>query len=99
MKSGYVQVKYETTQFSKLFKISYQVSLKKLITIRCFHIINYSICAPTFTSSDWSTHVLIISYVTKVMWYALEDYASEGKTQPKTWGTNWLINTLFYINS
>ena len=30
-------------------------------------IVNYSICAPTFTSSDWSTHVFVIGYVTNVM--------------------------------
>ena len=37
------------------------------------------ICAPTFTSSDWSTSVFVM------MQHASKIYASEGKTEIKSW--------------
>ena len=48
------------------------------------------ICAPTFTSSDWSIHVFVIGRVTNVMQHASEIYASEGKTEAKRWGHNFI---------
>ena len=54
-----------------------------------FSIYSLSICAPTFTSSDWSTHVFVIGQVINVM-----SYASEAKAEAKSWrgrGTNLLI--------
>ena len=35
--------------------------------VNVWHIVNLSICAPSFTSSDWSTHVFAIRNVTNVI--------------------------------
>ena len=43
-------------------------------------------CTPTFTSSDWSTHVFVIGHITSVMLRASKIYASKGKTKTKGWG-------------
>ena len=48
-------------------------------------------CAPTFTSSDWSAPIFVMGYATNVMYHASEMYASEGKTEKKSW-TQKLVN-------
>ena len=57
------------------------------------HIINQWICAPTYTSSDWSTHVFVID--TSQMWCNMprKFVQVKSKQRQKVRGTNWLINT------
>ena len=38
-------------------------------------------------SSDWPTHVFVTGHVTNVL-HPSEIYASEDKTEAKSWGTN-----------
>ena len=50
-----------------------------------YHIANEPIWGPTFTSSDWFTHVFVIGHVTNGMQHASEIYASEGQIEAQSW--------------
>ena len=58
------------------------------------HRVNKSICAPIFTSSDWSSHVFVIR--TSQTWCNMPQKFTPVKVKQtqKVGGTNWLINTL-----
>ena len=53
-----------------------------------YHVVNYSICAATFTSSDWSTHVFVTGHVTNVINMPRKVMVVKAKQRQKVGDTN-----------